>query len=192
MPWYDGAPLLSHLESAYIGGDANLIDFRFPVQRVVRPNSDFRGYSGQVASGIVRPGDAVVVLPSGKRTRVTRIVTFDVDLEYACPPQSVTLCLADDVDVSRGDMIAHPNNVPRIERVIEAMIVWMGDAPLSIGRTFRLKHTNCIVKATCTELAYRVNPDTLRREQASALELNEIGRVRFTLFRPLAVDELSE
>jgi bifunctional enzyme CysN/CysC len=189
MPWYAGTPLLAHLESAYIGGDANLIDFRFPVQRVVRPNADFRGYSGQIASGIVRPGDAVVILPSGKRTRITRIVTFGGDLEYACPPQSVTLCLADDVDVSRGDMIAHPNNVPRLERVIEAMLVWMGDAPLAAGRTFRLKHTTSTVKATCTELTYRVNPDTLHREAASVLELNDIGRVRFTLFGPLAVDE---
>ena len=188
MPWYTGGSLLAHLESAYIGGDTNLIDFRFPVQRAVRPNAEFRGYSGQIASGIVRPGDAVVVMPSGKVTRVTRIVTFDRDLEYAYPPQSVTLCLADDVDVSRGDVIAHPNNTPRIERAIQAMIVWMGDAPLCTGRTFWLKHATSRVKATCTELGYRVNPDTLHREQASTLALNDIGRARFTLFRPLAFD----
>jgi bifunctional enzyme CysN/CysC len=189
MPWFDGLPLLTHLERVYIAGDANLIDFRFPVQRVVRPDAEFRGYAGQVVSGIVRPGDEVVVLPSGVRTRVTRIVALGPDREYAFPPESVTLCLADDVDVSRGEMIAHPNNVPRVERAIEAMVVWMADAPLDEGRVYLIKHTTRTVKATCGEIVYRVNPDTLRREKVSALALNEIGRVRLTLFQPLFVDE---
>jgi bifunctional enzyme CysN/CysC len=189
MPWFDGLPLLTHLETVYIAGDANLIDFRFPVQRVVRPDAQFRGYAGQVVSGIVRPGDEVVVLPSGVRTRVTRIVTLGPDLDCAFPPESVTLCLADDVDASRGEMIAHPNNVPRVERAIEAMVVWMADAPLDEGRVYLVKHTTRTVKATCGEIVYRVNPDTLHREQASALALNEIGRVRLTLFQPLFVDE---
>ena len=189
MPWFAGVPLLPHLESVYIAGDANLIDFRFPVQRVVRPDQDFRGYAGQIVSGIARPGDEVVVLPSGQRTRITRIVDFGPDRDHAFPPQSVTLCLADDVDVSRGDLIAHPNNVPRVERAIEAMVVWMADAPLDEGRVYIVKHTTRIVKATCSEIVYRVNPDTLRREQVTALQLNEIGRVRLTLFQPLFVDE---
>ncbi|MEO8754983.1 MAG: sulfate adenylyltransferase subunit CysN, partial [Casimicrobiaceae bacterium] len=189
MPWFSGAPLLPHLESVYVAGDANLVDFRFPVQRVVRPDQDFRGYAGQIASGIARPGDEVVVLPSGQRTRITRIVTHGGDLAQAFPPQSVTLCLADDVDVSRGDLIAHPNNVPRVERAIEAMVVWMADAPLAEGKVYLVKHTTRTVKATCAEVAYRVNPDTLRREPGGALALNEIGRVRLTLFQPLFVDE---
>jgi bifunctional enzyme CysN/CysC len=189
MPWFAGLPLLPHLETVYVAGDANLVDFRFPVQRVVRPGQDFRGYAGQVVSGIARPGDEVVVLPSGQRSRITRIVTFGPDLEQAIPHLSVTLCLADDIDVSRGDLIAHPNNVPRIERAIEAMVVWMADTPLDAGKIYLVKHTTRTVKATCAEIAYRVNPDTLRREPATTLELNEIGRVRLTLFQPLLVDE---
>jgi len=189
MPWFTGVPLLPHLESVYIAGDANFIDFRFPVQRVVRPDQDFRGYAGQLVSGIARKGDEVVVLPSGQRSRIARIVDFGGDLDYAFPPQSVTLCLADNVDVGRGDLIAHPNNVPRVERAIDAMAVWMADAPLVPGRVYLVKHTTRTVKATCTQILYRVNPDTLRREPATELALNEIGRVRMTLFQPLFVDE---
>ena len=189
MPWFDGQPLLPHLESVYVAGDANLVDFRFPVQRVVRADDDFRGYAGQVVSGVARAGDEVVVLPSGQRTRIARIAQRGPDLPAAFPPQSVTLCLADDVDVSRGDLIAHPNNVPSVERTIEAMSVWMSDEPLRAGRVYFVKHTTRVVKATCSEIVYRVNPDTLRRETADTLALNEIGRVRFTLFQPLFVDE---
>ncbi|HTP99276.1 MAG TPA: adenylyl-sulfate kinase [Casimicrobiaceae bacterium] len=189
MPWFDGQPLLPHLESVYVAGDANLVDFRFPVQRVVRADDDFRGYAGQVVSGVARAGDEVVVLPSGQRTRIARIAQRGPDLPAAFPPQSVTLCLADDVDVSRGDLIAHPNNVPSVERTIEAMAVWMSDEPLRAGRVYFVKHTTRVVKATCSEIVYRVNPDTLRRETADTLALNEIGRVRFTLFQPLFVDE---
>jgi bifunctional enzyme CysN/CysC len=189
MPWYEGPALLPHLETVYIAGDPNFVDFRFPVQRVVRPDQDFRGYAGQVASGIVRAGDEVVVLPSGQRSRVARVVDFDGDRDIAFPPQSITLCLAGNVDVSRGDMLVHPNNVPRVERAVEAMMVWMSDAPLAQGRNCLVKHTTRTVKATCSEILYRVNPDSLRREAAAGLALNEIGRVRFTLFQPLFVDE---
>ncbi len=189
MPWYTGSALLPHLESVYIAGDANLIDFRFPVQRVVRPDQDFRGYAGQIVSGVARPGDEVVVLPSGRRTRIARIVTLGPDADYAFPPQSVTICLADNVDVSRGDMLTHPNNIPRVERAVEAMLVWMADAPLVAGRVYLVKHTTRTVKATCAEVVYRVNPDNLHREDAADLHLNEIGRVRLTLFSPLFVDE---
>ncbi len=189
MGWFSGVPLLTHLESVYIAGDANLIDFRFPVQRVVRADRNFRGYAGQVVSGVAREGDEVVVLPSGRRSRITRIVESGPDRKFAFPPQAVTLCLADDVDVSRGDMIAHPNNVPRVERAIEAMVVWMSDAPLEEGRVYLVKHTTRTVKAACGKIVYRVNPDTLHREAVTALQLNEIGRVRLTLFQPLFVDE---
>ena len=189
MPWFQGLPLLPHLETAYMAGDTNLIDFRFPVQRAVRPDAEFRGYAGSVASGVARVGDDVVVLPSGMRTRIARIVTADGDLDYAFPPQAVTLCLADDVDVGRGDMLAHPNNIPRVERTLEAMVVWMSDAVLVPGRVYLLKQTTRTVKATCTDVVYRVNPDTLHRETIAQLHLNEIGRLRFTLFDPLFVDE---
>ena len=189
MPWYHGVPLLTHLENVYVGGDANLIDFRFPVQRVARPDQDFRGYSGQVASGVVHRGDEIVVLPSGRRSRVQRIVTFDGDLDYAFPPLSVTLCLEDQIDVGRGDLIAHPNNVPRMERAVEAMLVWMGDEPLEAGRNYFLKHTTNTVRASCAAIVYRVDLDGLHRHAAAQLQLNDIGRVRLTLFKPILVDE---
>ncbi len=189
MPWYQGPTLLAHLESVYIGSDANLIDFRFPVQRVVRPDQHFRGYSGSVASGVVRTGDEVVVLPSGRRTRVQRIVTMDGDLPYAFAPLSVTLCLEDEIDISRGDMLAHPNNVPRARRDLDAMIVWMSNTPLAVGTPYIVKHTTRQVKATCAEIRYGVEPDTLHRNNAGRLGLNDIGRVRMTLFHPLFVDE---
>ncbi len=188
-PWFDGLPLLPHLEAAYVAGDTNLIDFRFPVQRAVRPDAHFRGYAGSIASGVARVGDDVVVLPSGMRTQITRIVTADGDRDYAFPPQAVTLCLADDIDVGRGDMLAHPNNIPRVERTLDAMVVWMSDATLVPGHVYLLKHTTRTVKASCTDVVYRVNPDTLHREVMTQLQLNEIGRLRFTLFEPLFVDE---
>lgn len=189
MPWFEGEPLLTYLENVYVGGDRNLIDFRFPVQRVVRPDQDFRGYSGQIASGVVRPGDEVAVLPSGKRSKVTRIVTYDGDLAYAFAPLCVTLCLEDDIDVSRGDMIVHPKNLPQVERSVEAMVVWMNDQPLEVGRTYMVKHGSAVVKGSCADIQYRVDPNTLHREDGKGLGLNDIGRARFTLFKPLFVDE---
>jgi bifunctional enzyme CysN/CysC len=188
-PWYEGVPLLTHLENVYVGGDRNLVDFRFPVQRVVRPDQDFRGYSGQIASGVVRPGDEIVVLPSGKRSKVTRIPTFEGDLDYAFAPLSVTLCIEDDMDISRGDMIVHPRNLPHVERSVEAMVVWMDERPLEVGKTYLVKHASSVVKGSCAEIQYRVDPNTLRREDGKRLGLNEIGRARFTFFKSLFVDE---
>jgi bifunctional enzyme CysN/CysC len=189
MPWFEGEPLLTHLENVYIGGDRNLIDFRFPIQRVLRPDQDFRGYSGQIASGVVRPGDEIVVLPSGQRSKVTRIVTYDGDLTYAFAPLCVTLCIEDDIDISRGDMIVHARNLPQIERSVEAMVVWMNDQPLEVAKTFLVKHGPSVVKGSCAEIQYRVDPNTLHREDGKRLGLNDIGRARFTLFKPLFVDE---
>ena len=189
MPWFDGIPLLTHLENVYVGGDRNLIDFRFSVQRVVRPDQTFRGYSGQIAAGVVRPGDEIVVLPSGKRSQITRIVTYDGDLAYAFAPLCVTLCIADDMDISRGDMIAHPKNLPRVERSVEAMVVWMSDQPLAVGKTYLVKHGSAVVKGSCAEIQYRVDPNTLRRDEGPQLGLNDIGRARFSFFKPLFVDE---
>ena len=189
MPWFDGIPLLTHLENVYVGGDRNLIDFRFPVQRVVRPDQSFRGYSGQIAAGVVRPGDEIVVLPSGQRSQVTRIVTYDGDLAYAFAPLCVTLCIADDMDISRGDMIVHPKNLPHVERSVEAMVVWMSDQPLAVAKTYLVKHGSAVVKGSCAEIQYRVDPNTLRRDEGTQLGLNDIGRARFSFFKPLFVDE---
>jgi len=188
MPWYKGVPLLEKLEAVEVVSDRNLVDLRFPVQRVVRPNQNFRGYSGSVASGVVKAGDEVVALPSGRRSKVRRIVTMGGELARAYPPQSVTLELADDIDLSRGDMLAHPNNVPRAAREVEAMLVWMGDAPLQAGRVYFVKHATNWVRGTAS-LRYKVNPDSLHREQATELKLNEIGRVSLQLFKPLYHDD---
>ncbi len=188
MPWYNGPPVMSLLENVYISSDRNLIDLRFPVQYVNRPNQDFRGYCGQVMSGIVRKDDRITVLPSGKTSRVERIVSQDGDLNYAVPPQSITLCLADELDVSRGDMLVHPANQPRVAREIEAMLVWMDEAPLVTGKAYWLKHTTRMLRATITRLRYRVEPHELHRESATTLRLNEIGRIHIELFQPIMCD----
>ena len=189
MPWYCGVPLLNHLENLYSADDRNLIDLRFSVQQAVRPDANFRGYSGQVVSGVVRPGDEIAVAKSGQRSKVARIVSFDGDLPAAFPPMSVTLTLEDDIDVGHGDILAHPNNQPRVTREAEAMVVWMGEAPLLPGRIYLVQHASGTVRACCTRVAYRVNPATLRREPAARLEINEIGRVSLEMFQPLALDE---
>ena len=145
MPWYRGSPLLNHLETVHIAGDRNLEELRFPVQLVLRPNLDFRGFSGTVASGIVRVGDAVMVLPSGKKSRVKSIVTMDGELQEAFTPMAVTITLADEVDVSRGDMLVHADapeeRKPKVRHELEAMVVWMNEKPLVAGRTYTIKQT---------------------------------------------------
>jgi bifunctional enzyme CysN/CysC len=188
MPWYAGGPLLSHLETVYIASDRNLIDFRLPVQLVVRPNAEFRGYAGSIASGMLRTGSEVLVLPSRKQTRVRSILTPDGESDRAFAPMPVTVTLADDVDVSRGDMLVHPNNVPQLARAFEAMMVWMHEAPLVPGREYLLKQTTNVVPATVTSLRYRMNVNTLHREGCDALGNNEIGRVRVETPRMLAFD----
>lgn len=188
MPWYDGLPLLSHLERLEIGGDRNLIDFRFPVQLVNRPTHDFRGFCGRVASGVVRVGDEIVVRASGKRTRVKSIVTFEDELPAAVEGQSVTLCLEDEIDISRGDMLCPPRNMPQFTRDVEAMLVWMNETPLRPGTAYIIKHTTRTLRGTVARLRYRVDPDTLRSHPADTLELNEIGRVAIECFQPIAWD----
>jgi bifunctional enzyme CysN/CysC len=194
MPWYDGPSLLYHLEHVHVASDRNLIDARFPVQWVIRPMSDdhhdYRGYAGEVASGVFRVGDEVVVLPSGLETRIAAIETYDGPLEEAFPPLSVTLLLEDDLDVSRGDMIARPHNRPIEARNVEAMVCWMSERPLQPSARYRIKHTTRTVLAKADELRYRINVNTLHRhEGASALSLNEIGRLRLRLSSPLFLDE---
>ena len=189
MPWYEGTTLLNHLETAHIAGDQNLIDFRFPVQYVLRPDANFRGYAGQIVGGVARVGDEVTVLPSGLRSRITRIVTHDGDLPYAFPPMSVAFCLEHDRDISRGDMLVHPANLPRMDQRIEAMLVWMDTRPLQVGRAYQLKQTTRTLPAHVASLHYRMDPNDLHRQEASELGLNEIGRVEIETHQPLMYDD---
>jgi len=188
MPWYHGPALLDHLETVHIASDRNLTDLRFPVQYVLRPNLDFRGFAGTVASGILRPGDEVMVLPSGKRSRVKSIVTYDGELQEAFAPQAVTVTLTDEVDVSRGDMLVHPDNPPHVSSQIEAMVVWMAEQPLVPGRTYLLKHTTRQVTAEVAAFRHGVDVNTLEHRAVSRLALNEVGQVQLSLTRPLACD----
>jgi sulfate adenylyltransferase large subunit len=193
LPWYDGPTLLEHLETVEIAGDRNLDDRRFPVQWVVRPMSDehhdYRGYAGQVAAGTWRPGDEVVVLPSGRRTRVAAVENFDRPLEEAFPPQSVTIRLEDDVDVGRGDMLADPDNPPVVARELLAEICWMSERPLEPRAKLAVKHTTRASRAVVDELVSVVDMDTLDTVPApERLELNDLAVVRLRLAEPLAVD----
>ena len=188
MPWYQGEPLLEILESIYVAGDRNLIDLRFPVQFVLRPHQDFRGYCGQVASGVIRAGDEVTLLPSMQQTRIKSIVSYDGEVDVASPPMSVALTLQDEIDVSRGDMIVHRHNSPRIERRFEAMVVWMSEQPMDINKPYFMKHTTQLTRLRIDEVRYRVDVGTLNRIEACPLKLNEIGRIAFTSTRPIFFD----
>ncbi|MDY3561903.1 sulfate adenylyltransferase subunit CysN [Gemmata sp. JC673] len=188
MPWYHGPALLDHLETVHIASDRNLTDLRFPVQYVIRPNLDFRGFAGTVASGIVRKGDEVMVLPSGKRSRVKSIVTYDGEQDEAFAPQAVTITLADEVDVSRGDVLVRPDNPPHVSRQIEAMVVWMAEQPFVPGRTYTLKQTTRQVTAEVAAFRYGVDVNTLEHRAVARLELNEVGHVQLSLTQPLACD----
>lgn len=187
-PWYQGSTLMNFLESVYIGSDRNLEDFRFPVQYVLRPNLDFRGFSGTVSSGIIRKGDEVMALPSRKTSRVKDIVTFDGSRDEAFAPLSVTLTLEDEIDVSRGDMLVRPGNVPKSEQKFDAMIVWMAEQPMIPGNQYLFKHTTKTVPGSFTTLRYCVDVNTMHRQPSPALELNQIGRVNVSLNQPIAFD----
>jgi bifunctional enzyme CysN/CysC len=188
MPWYQGPALMPLLESVYIGSDRNLEDLRFPVQLVLRPNLNFRGFSGTLASGIIRKGDEVMTLPSRKTSRVKSIVTFDGELEEAFAPQSVTLTLEDEIDSSRGDMIVRPGNVPRVDNKFEAMVVWMAEEPLLPGKQYLFKQTSRVTTGAISTLRYKVDVNTLHRQDAPTLGLNEIGRCQITLSQAIAFD----
>ena len=187
-PWYDGPSLLEYLETVPLHTDHNLRDFRFPVQYVLRPHLDFRGFCGKVASGVVRPGDEVVALPSGKRSRVRRIVTYDGDLPQAFPPQSVTLQLEDEIDVSRGEMLVHPSSRPCVGRYFEAHVVWMDEAPMDASKSFYLKQTTHTTRCRIDTLRYQIDVNTLRQLPTSGLRLNEIGLATLTTAAPLCFD----
>jgi bifunctional enzyme CysN/CysC len=188
MPWHRGGTLMNYLETVHIAGDRNLIDFRLPVQYVNRPNLDYRGFCGTIASGVVRQGDEVMSLPSGRKSKVTRIVSYDGDLKEAFAPQSITITLADEIDASRGDMFVHPGNMPRIDRNFEAMVVWMNDAALVPGKQYLIKHSTKVTNGSCSNLRYRVDVNTLHRQEASELKMNEVGRCKITLTTPISFD----
>jgi bifunctional enzyme CysN/CysC len=193
MPWYEGASLLHHLEQVYISSDRNMIDARLPVQWVVRPQAasvpDYRGYAGQVAGGVFKPGDTVMVLPSGLTTTVAGIDTFDGPIDEAFPPMSVTVRLTDDVDVSRGDLICRPLNQPTVGQDLDAMVAWMTERPLAVGDFLALKHTTRWVRAVVRDVRYRLDVNTLHRdESASTLGLNDVGRVSLRVTQPLYYD----
>ena len=188
MTWFKSGPLLNYLETVHIASDRNLIDLRLPIQYVVRPDLNFRGFAGTMASGILRPGDEVVVLPGGQKSHVKKIVTFDGNLEEAFPPLSVTLTLEDEIDVSRGDIIARPDNQPRVGRELEAMIVWMAEQPMTPMNRYLFKHTSNMISGTVSMLRYRINVDTLEREDSKELKMNEVGRCRVSLERSIPFD----
>jgi len=194
-PWYEGPSLLHHLEHVHIASDRNLVDVRFPVQYVIRPQSttvtDYRGYAGQVASGVLKPGDEVMVLPSGMTSTISAIDTADGPVDEAFPPMSVTIRLADEIDISRGDMLCRPHNAPAVAQDIEAMVCWMDEtAPLRVGGKYAIKHTTRTARTVVRGLQYRLDVNTLHRDEtAPELALNEIGRVRLRTTVPLLADE---
>jgi bifunctional enzyme CysN/CysC len=182
-PWYDGPTLLHHLENLYVASDRNLIDVRFPVQFVIRPKStehhDYRGYAGQVAGGVLKAGDEVMVLPSGLTSRIASVETADGPLE-------------DDIDVSRGDMICRPNNAPAVAQDVEAMVCWMAEEPLRAGQKFAIKHTTRMARAVVKDVRYRLDVNTLHRDEGAAqLGLNDIGRLQLRTTQPLLCDPYS-
>jgi bifunctional enzyme CysN/CysC len=197
MSWYNGPSLLHHLEHVHIASDRNLIDVRFPVQYVIRPHQatdpdlhDYRGYAGQVAGGILKPGDEVMHLPSGLTTTIRRIDAAGGPVDEAYPPMSVTLLLDDDLDISRGDMICRPHNQPHVTQDVQAMVSWMADAPVLTERSrLIVKHTTRTVKAIVRDIGYRLDINSLHRDEAAArLGLNEIGRVALRLTQPIFCD----
>ena len=197
MPWYQGSSLMHHLENVHVASDRDLVDTRFPVQYVVRPKSDdfhdYRGYAGQVAGGVLKPGDEVVVLPSGMTSTIEAIDLFDEEVAEAFPPMSVTVRLADDVDVSRGDMIARINNAPKPSQDIDAMVCWMTNEPLRPRQKLAIKHTTRMGRALVKDIQYRLDVNSLHRDQdTKELGLNEIGRVQLRTTVPLLCDPYSK
>ncbi|MGV0853370.1 sulfate adenylyltransferase subunit CysN [Mycolicibacterium phlei] len=196
-PWYEGPPLLTHLEEVYIAGDRNLVDVRFPVQYVIRPQTlehqDHRSYAGTVASGVMRVGDEVIVLPAGIQSTISAIEGPSGPVEEAFPPMAVSISLADDIDISRGDLIARPNNQPRVTTEFDATVCWMSDdSALEPGRDYLIKHTTRTTRVRVTALDYRLDVNTLHRDKAvTALKLNELGRISLRSQQPLLLDEYS-
>ncbi len=187
-PWYSGKCLLDYLETVPIDLDRNYNDFRYPVQYVLRPNLDFRGFCGKVASGVIHVGDTVMALPSRKTSKVKSIVTYDGNLQEAFPPQCVTLTLEDEIDISRGEMLVKPDNLPIEDRNFEAMLVWMDEEPMDVNKQFYIKQTTNTTRARIDSIKYKVDVNTMEKSQVDKLSLNEIGRVVFTTGKELFFD----
>ncbi len=192
MPWYEGMPLLSFLETVEIGSDRNMEVFRYPVQYVMRPNLDFRGFSGRVASGVARKGDEVVALPSGRRSHIKGIHTYEGEKELCFAGESVTITLEDEIDLSRGEMLVLPENQPMMDRSIEAMLVWMDVESMDRGKKFFLKQTTSMSRAQIEDIDYRVDVNTMERSECESLNLNEIAKVRIVTNKVLMFDKYSE
>ena len=200
-PWYEGTSLLEYLETVHIGNDHNLKDFRYPVQYVLRPNLDFRGFCGKVASGVIHKGDEVIALPSGKKTHVKSIVTYEGEINYAFPPMSVTLTLEDEIDVSRGEMLVHPDNVPMIGRNFEAMLVWMDEEKMDMEKSFFLKQTTNTSRTRIDSIEYKVDINTMEhlsiengrlKKEDVPMQLNQIAKVVLTSSKELFFDAYSD
>jgi len=188
MPWYQGDTLMEILENVEMSGDANVQDARFPVQYVNRPNLDFRGYCGTLASGILKPGDEITVLPSGSESRVKSIVTYDGDLDAATPDEAVTVTLEDEVDVSRGDMIVHRHHQPHVASHFKATVVWMTEKPLVAGKQYNFKVGVSDSAGVLTGIDSQIDVNTLAENEASELRINEIGECEFSLNKPVVFD----
>ncbi|MBF0122410.1 MAG: adenylyl-sulfate kinase [Candidatus Omnitrophica bacterium] len=191
MPWFQGIPLLKHLENVRIVGDRNLIDLRFPIQSVLRAPNGVRHYAGRLASGVVRVGEDVLILPSHRKTRVKGLTVAGAEEGMAFAPQSIALTLEDEIDIKRGDMVVRAGNMPKISREMEAILVWMDRVPLQTGKVYAIKHTTQTIKASVSRLHFVIAPATLSRSPAGVLQLNDIGRVSLSLFKPLFCDEYS-
>lgn len=187
-PWYKGSTVLSYLEDVYVGSDTNNIDFRMPVQYVIRPHQDYRGYAGQVASGAIKPQETVMVLPSGKSAQVKSIDTFGGELDVAFAPKSVVLTLDRELDISRGDMFVRKNNLPEVSHTFEAMVVWMSEKPLDLTYVYKVKHTTQESSCRIEDVRYRLDINELSRQKVASIELNDIARVRLTSSKPLFFD----
>ncbi len=191
-PWYEGQSLLEFLETVPIDQDRNMTDFRYPVQYVLRPNLDFRGFCGKVASGVIHKGDEIVALPSMKRSHVKSIVTYEGELEEAFCPQCVTLTLEDEIDISRGEMLVKPDNLPHVGRNFETMLVWMDEEPMDRKKQFFLKHNTNTTRATLTQIMYKVDVNTMQHLEGTDFKLNEIGKVHITTAKTLFFDLYSK
>lgn len=191
-PWYNGQSLLDFIETVHITDDRDFKTFRYPVQYVLRPNIDFRGFCGKVASGVVRKGDEVVAIPSGKKSKVKGIHTYDGELECAFPPQSVTITLEDEIDVSRGEMLVHPDNQPIVSRNIEAMLVWMDENKMNPAQQYFIKQTTHTTRAIIDKINYKVDVNTMERSDATALSLNEIANTTIVTNEPIFFDKYKD
>jgi len=192
MNWYQGTTLMDLLESVEIDHDVNTTDFRYPVQWVCRPQTDehhdFRGFMGRIEAGEITVGDEITILPAGRSTRVKEIVTYNGNLQHAYAPQSITLTLTDEIDVSRGDMFVKSDAIPQVSKEFEAMLCWLSEAPLDKNRKYIIKHTTRMVKCLFGRLDYRVDVNTLEQHEVATLSMNDIARVAMKVQQPLAFD----